>query len=123
MSLENLDGKYRVQSKTSYDGPFQLNSDGITEIKNGLTFRKDNKGCTWESSFMPIFGDQVKVESTVDPSTAPKDVMIHDVAGNPTRETVLYKSILNSKIVDGKIVMSGTIICGDETIELIMTQI
>ena len=123
MSLENLDGEYKIESKSSYKGPFQLNSDGVTEIRNGLTHRKDKKGCTWESYFRAISDNEVEIESTVDPSTAPEDVMLYDTNGKATRDTITYKSILKAKIVDDKIVISGTIQNGNETTEITMTQI
>ena len=67
ISYETLDGQYEVSSETSYGGPFIVNGDGVTVIKNGLTYRKDNKGCIWESSFSVIGPDKVQLESTIDP--------------------------------------------------------
>ncbi len=123
ISLENLDGDYEVLSETSYGGPFHLKGDGVTTIKNGLTYRKDKKGYIWESSFSVIGRNQVQIESTVDPSHAGDDAYITDEKGNPTKGIVTYKSVLEGKIVDDKIVMSGTIKHGDEITRLTMMQL
>jgi hypothetical protein len=123
ITLEKLDGEYEVRSETSYGGPFHLNGDGLTIIKNGLTYRKDKAGFIWESAFSIIAGDQVQIESTVDPSHAGDNAFITDEKGNPTKGIVTYKSVLNAKIVNDKIVMNGDIKHGTETTRLTMTQL
>jgi hypothetical protein len=123
IKLEDLDGEYEVTSETSYGGPFQVNGDGKTIVQNGLTYRKDKKGCIWESSFSVIGHDQVQIESTVDPSHAGEDVFIIDEKGNPTKSIVVYKSILGSKVENGKIVLNGVISHGNEKTRLTMRKL
>ncbi|MFH1157503.1 MAG: hypothetical protein V1721_01245 [Pseudomonadota bacterium] len=123
ITLESLDGSYEVQSETSYGGPFHLKGDGITTVKNGLTYRKDAKGYIWESSFSVIGKNHVQIESTVDPSHAGEGAYITDEKGNPTKGIVTYKSILDARVVNGKIVMSGIIKHGAETTRLTLTQL
>ena len=123
ITLEKLDGQYEVQSETSYGGPFNLKGDGVTVVKNGLTYRKDKAGCIWESAFHVMAGDKVQIESTVDPSHAGDATYIVDEKGNPTKGIVVYKSVLNAKVENGKIVMSGVIKHGNETTRLTMKQL
>ena len=123
VTLENLDGQYEVRSETSYGGPFHLKGDGVTVVKNGLTYRKDAAGYIWESAFSVIGENKVQIESTVDPSHAGENAFIVDEKGNPTKGIVTYKSVLNAKMVNGKIVMSGEIRHGAETTRLTMTQL
>ena len=120
ISFENLDGEYEVTSETSSSGSTVVNGDGVTTIKNGLTYRKDKKGYIWESSFNVISADKVAMESTVDPSHA--DVFILDDKGNPTKSIVNFKTILDAKLVDGKIILTGTIKHGNETTKLTLKQ-
>lgn len=122
-SLKNLDGNYEIQSETSYGGPFGLEWDNFTTIKNGLTYRKDKKGYIWESSFNIVDKDQVEIKSTVDCSHAGENAYITDEKGNPTKSIVTYKSIMDVKIIDNKIIMSGTIKHGIETTHLTLKQI
>jgi hypothetical protein len=96
ISLEDLDGEYDVTSETSYGGPFHVNGDGVTVIKNGLTYRKDKSGCIWESAFSIVGENQVQIESTVDPSHAETPMYIVDAQGNPTSGIVTYRSVLTA---------------------------
>jgi hypothetical protein len=123
ISLEDLDGTYNVTSETSYGGPFFVNGDGVTVIKNGLTYRKDKNGFIWESSFSVIGEDKIEIESTVDPSHATDGAFIIDQKGNPTKGIVTYKSTLDVRQMDGKIVMSGIIQHGKDTTRLVMKQV
>lgn len=123
INLDDLDGHYDVHSETSYGGPFWLKGDGTTEIKNGLTYRKDKAGCIWESSFSVIGENRVQIESTVDPSHADDSMYITDEKGNPTKSIVTYKSILEATMADGRIVLSGEIRHGKEVTRLTMTKI
>ena len=122
-SLKNLDGDYEIQSETSYGGPFGLEWDNFTTIKDGMAYRKDKKGYIWECSFSIIGKDQVQVKSTVDCSHAGENAYITDEKGNPTKSIVTYKSIMDVKTVDSKIIMSGTIKHGTETTHLTLTQL
>jgi len=123
MSIKNLDGKYKVKTETNFISAFPADGDGVTEIKNGLTYRTDENGCTWESSFSILDDNKVLLESTVDPSNAPANIFIEDMAGNPTREIVVYKTTLDLTTVDGEITLSGTINHGSKTTKLTMSQI
>jgi len=123
ITFDELDGQYEVRSETNYGGPFWLKGDGITVVKNGLTYRKDKGGCIWESAFSVIGEDKVQIESTVDPSHAGDDVFILDEKGNPTKGIVTYKSVLEARIANGKLVLSGAIQHGAETTRLTMTKL
>lgn len=63
----DLDGTYTVTSLTSYQGPLQKQSDGITKIEGGKTFRVDEAGCEWRSTFEWVNDTQVKLTSVADP--------------------------------------------------------
>lgn len=121
ITIDQLDGQYEVRSETSQGGPFVVNGDGMTVIKNGMTYRKDKNGCIWESTFTIIGPDKVEIESTIDPSHA--DAFILDAKGNPTKSIVTYKSVLDAGLVDGKVVLSGSIQHGTETTRLTMRQV
>jgi hypothetical protein len=121
ISFDNLDGEYEVITQTSDGGgPFTVKGDGITVIKNGQTYRKDKNGCIWESAFSVLGPDKVELQSTIDPSHA--DAFILDEKGNPTKSLVTFKSVLDGKIVDGKIILTGTIKHGKEITHLTMKQ-
>lgn len=123
ITLDNLDGRYEVRSETSDGGPFRVNGDGVTEIRNGMTYRKDGKGFVWESAFSVLGEGRVQLESSVDPSHAGPEAFVIDEKGNPTKGIVTYRSILEARLVDGKIVMSGTISHGGATTRLTMQQL
>ena len=123
ITLNDLDGQYEVHSESTYKGSMPLQGDGKTTIKNGLTYRKDKSGCTWESSFSMLEDGKVQIESTIDPSGAAENFHILDEKGNPTREIVTYRSVLEVRRINGKIVMSGTIQHGQDLSRLTMTQI
>jgi len=123
ITFEDLDGEYEVRSATSQGGPFVVNGDGVTVVKNGMTFRKDKNGLIWESAFSVIDENKVKVESTVDPSHSTSDKFILDENGNPTKAIVTYKSVLDAAIVDGKLVLSGVIKHGKDMTRLTMKKI
>lgn len=123
LTVEELDGKYDVTSETSDGGPFILNGDGITEIRNGLTYRKDKNGYIWESAFS-IEGDKVRMESTIDPSHAEgENKFIKDEKGNPTSSMMTYHAILDATRVDGRLVLKGEIKHGNISTRLTMTKV
>jgi len=123
LTTEELDGKYRVDSGTASGGVIVVNGDGETEIRNGLTYRKDKNGFVWESVFTVVGPDKVQIESTVDPKSAPADKFLKDARGNLTTEVVTYRGVLDVAKIDGKLVMKGTIRHGDETTCLTLTKI
>lgn len=119
---EDLDGTYSVTSITSYEGPLQKQSDGITVIENGRTDRIDEAGCEWRSSFVWVDDDHVRMTSIADPTNAKADFLLRTPAGLPTSEPQIYESILTVKRKDDRIQMTGTINYGHETIFLTMRK-
>ena len=68
-----LDGKYQVTSTSSYDGPLDQKSDGITEIRDGQTARLDDNSVMWTSTFCILNDTEVEMVSVADPSKAKQD--------------------------------------------------
>jgi hypothetical protein len=114
-SVDDLEGKYIVKSETSDGGPYIVNGDGETEIRNGLTFRLDRNGFIWESSFSVMGPKLVLMESTLDPSRAGDDAYIKDEKGNPTKAIVTYRTVLEVGYESDRLVMEGIIEHGGET--------
>lgn len=104
-----LDGTYQVSSTTSYNGPLEKKSDGITEIKNGKTERRDDANCLWTSTFTILNETEVEMISVADPSEADSDFSLTKPDGSPTREPVTYKAILKLSRKGDKIQMSGQV--------------
>lgn len=123
ITMEELDGTYEVSSETSDGGPYILNGDGNTEVRNGLTYRKDKNGFIWESAFS-IEGDKVRMESTIDPSHADgHENFIKDEKGNPTRSMMTYHAILDVLRDEDRLVLKGEIKHGNITTRLTMTKV
>ena len=118
----DLDGTYTVTSLTSYDGPLQKQSDGITEIKEGRTFRVDEAGCEWRSTFSWISEGEVKMVSVADPSRARADFLLVGANGLPTSEPQTYETVLTVKRKGDKVQMTGTIRYGAETVFLTLRK-
>jgi hypothetical protein len=124
MSLaSDLDGTYTVTSLTSYHGPLQKHSDGITTIKGGKTFRVDETGCEWRSTFTWIDADNLKMVSIADPKNANKDFLLVGANGLPTAEPQTYECTMTVKRKGDRVQMTGTIIYGSETVFLTMRKI
>lgn len=104
-----LDGKYQVTSTTSYQGPLQKKSDGITEIKDGKTERTDDANVLWISTFTILNEKEVEMVSIADPTNAASDFSLTKPDGTPTRQPVTYKAILKLARKGEKIQMSGQI--------------
>lgn len=119
----DLDGTYTVTSITSYEGPLQKQSDGITEISGGKTRRIDEAGCEWNSTFEWIDPSQVRMTSVADPRNAKKDFLLIAPNGMPTADAQTYETILTVKRRDEKVQMTGTITYGRETVFLTMRKI
>ncbi|MBX2834693.1 MAG: hypothetical protein KTR28_06950 [Micavibrio sp.] len=115
-----LDGKYRITSTSSYQGPIEKKSDGETEIINGQTHRTDAAGCEWTSTFEIISENQVKMTSVADASNSSIDFLLNAPDGSPTRGPVTYETILKLARKGDKIQMSGQIEYGNEVILLTM---
>lgn len=118
----DLDGTYTVTSLTDYRGPLQKQSDGVTEIKDGKTFRVDEAGCEWRSTFEWISDTQVKMTSVADPKNARKDFLLVGQDGAPTIEPQTYESTLTVKRLGEKVQMTGTISYGKETVFLTLRK-
>lgn len=122
ITLEELDGKYDIRSETSDGGPYLINGDGVTEVKQGRTYRKDKNGFIWESRFSIAGKDKVALESTLDPSLADEDLFIKDNKNNLTREKVTYKGELLARTERGRLVLRGEIRHGIVTTRITMTK-
>ena len=120
---EDLDGKYEIRSETSDGGPYLINGDGVTEVKEGRTYRKDKNGYIWESRFKITGKDRIALESTCDPSLADEDLYIKDNKNNLTREKVTYKGDLVARTEFGRLVLRGEIRHGVVTTRITMTKI
>lgn len=118
-----LDGVYQVTSASNYDGPLQKQSDGQTEIRDGKTHRVDEAGCEWSSQFEVISDSEVKMTSLADPTNASSDFLLTRLDGTPTSEAVTYKAVLSLKRQGDKIMMSGSISYGAETVVLTLRKI
>jgi hypothetical protein len=123
LKLEDLDGKYEISSETSDGGPYLINGDGITEVKNGRTYRKDKNGFIWESFFSIVGKDKIGLESILDPSLADEDLFIKDNKNNLTRNKVTYKGELIAREERGRLVLRGEIRHGIVTTRITMTKI
>lgn len=121
-----LDGKYRISTTTSYQGPLEKRSDGETEIINGQTSRIDDAGCKWTSTF-EIIGvqgeEQVKMTSTADPSTAAVDFLLTRPDGSPTRDPVTYEAIMKLARKGDKVQISGQIEYGNDVVFITMRSV
>lgn len=118
-----LDGKYQVSSTTSYNGPLEKKSDGVTEIIDGQTTRHDDANCLWTSDFNIISENEVEMVSIADPSNADDDFSLMRPDGTPTRDPVTYKSVLKLARKGDKIQMSGQIEYGNDITFLTMRKI
>jgi hypothetical protein len=118
-----LDGKYNVSSTSSYDGPLERKSDGVTEILDGKTLRVDGNNVQWTSTFRVLSETEVEMTSVADPSKANKDYALTRPDGTPTREAVTYTTILKLARKGDKIQLSGRIEYGNDFILLTMRKI
>ncbi|MDD9900632.1 MAG: hypothetical protein OXT65_06605 [Alphaproteobacteria bacterium] len=122
MTYEDLDGEYDVMSESLTGKPHTVDGDGTTEIRNGLTYRKDKNGLIWESAFSVVGDNKVQMESTVDPSHTPEPTYLKDTSGNPTSGMQTFRTLLDASFVDSKLVMTGIIEHGEERTRLTMTK-
>lgn len=123
MASAELDGTYQISTVTNYDGPLERKSDGITEIRNGQTFRTDSNKVKWTSTFTIMNNKQIKMVSVADPTDAAGDFALNRPDGSPTREPVTYESILRYARKEDKIQMSGQIEYGNEIIFITLRKI
>jgi hypothetical protein len=125
LTLDELDGTYDVRSESLEAGAAHtVDGDGTTDIRNGLTYRKDKNGLIWESAFSLLDdGKKVQMESTVDPSHTTGTVYIRDAAGNPTTGMLTFRTILDVSREGGRLSLSGIIEHGIEKTRLTLTKI
>lgn len=117
-----LDGIYQVTSTTNYQGPLEKKSDGITEIKNGQTMRRDDANCLWTSNFTVLNEHQVRMTSIADPTDADNDFSLTRPDGTPTRDPVTYETVLKYSRKGDKIQLSGQIEYGNDVTFLTMRK-
>ncbi|MBU0858732.1 MAG: hypothetical protein KJ667_02230 [Alphaproteobacteria bacterium] len=118
----DLDGTYNVSSTSSYGGPLERKSDGVTTIKDGKTARLDDNSVMWTSTFTILSDTEVEMISVADPSKAKADFALTRPDGTPTREIVTYRSVLKLARKGDKIQMSGQIEYGNDVIFLTMCK-
>ena len=119
-----LDGKYRITTTTSYNGPIEKRSDSEREIRNGQTQRLDDANCKWTSTFEVISETQIKMTSVADPENANIDFLLTAPDGSPTREKTTYEALLKlSRKDNDKIHMSGQIHYGHDVVFITMRKI
>jgi hypothetical protein len=122
ITLDELDGKYEVTSRKVESDSTVPDGDGVTEIRNGLTFRKDKNGFIWESAFTIAGPDKVQMESTIDPSHSAGGQFITDEKGNPTKAMTTYRALLDATREDGRLVLRGEIKHAGETTVLTLKK-
>lgn len=118
-----LDGKYQVSSTTSYQGPLEKKSDGMTEIIDGKTERRDDANCLWTSTFTVINENEVEMVSVADPTEADGDFSLINPDGTPTRQPVTYRAVLKLARKGDKIQMSGEVEYDNDITLLTMRKI
>lgn len=123
LTLDDLDGKYKIRSETSDGGPYRINGDGVTEIKGGRTSRTDENGYIWNSVFSIAGKDKVLLQSTLDPGQSHEDNFIKDNKNNLTREKVTYSGELLVRRIGGSITLEGEIEHGIVKTRLVMTRV
>jgi hypothetical protein len=118
-----LDGTYRIVTVSSYGGPIEQKSDGVTEIRDGRTQRRDANNVLWTSTFEVVSPDQVKMTSVADPADAAGDFALLRPDGAPTRAPVTYETLLRYARKGDKVQLSGQIEYGKDIIILTMRSI
>lgn len=106
---DDLDGQYQITSTSSYQGPLEMRSDGVTEIKNGMTSRRDQANCLWTSTFRVISETEVEMVSVADPTDADADFSLLRPDGSPSRQPVTYTTILKLMRKGDRVQLSGQI--------------
>lgn len=119
----DLDGKYQITSTSSYDGPLEQKSDGITEIKNGQTSRLDENGVLWSSRFTILNDNEVEMIALADPKDSAPDFLLTAPDGSPTGKAVTYKTVLKLSRKGDKIQISGQIEYGADVVFLTMRKV
>ena len=119
----DLDGQYQITSTTSYQGPMEMKSDGVTEIRNGTTSRRDKANCLWTSTFRIITETEVEMVSVADPTDANPDFSLLRPDGSPSRQPVTYTTTLKLMRKGDKIQLSGQVEYGGNVTFITMRKI
>lgn len=109
LTLEILDGTYRMRSQATNGNALIPDDDGDTVIHNGMNFHKDANGFIWESHFTILNHEQVEMVTTVDPSHGGSAAFLIDASGNPTKGMVTYKAVLNAHREGATLILRGDI--------------
>ncbi len=118
-----LDGKYRISTTSSYQGPIEKRSDGETEIINSRTERLDDANCKWVSTFKVISEAEVEMVSVADPTNSDVEFLLIAPDGSPTREITTYSARLKLARKGDRIQISGQIEYGHDVVLLTMRKI
>jgi hypothetical protein len=123
LTIEDLNGKYRVTTVSDYNGPVPMKSDGITEIKDGRTHRTDANGVEWTTQFTVASDTEVTMTSTADPKGARAEFLLTKENGELTNDPVTYTTALKVSRKGDEIRLSGTIQHGKVSTILNMMKI
>lgn len=123
MSSTDLDGKYQISTTTSYSGPLDFKSDGVTVIEGGQTNRRDQHGCIWTSTFTILSDDEVEMVTVADPVNADPDFSLRRPDGTACRQPVTYRTVLKMARKDDRIQLSGRVEYGNEVTFITMRRV
>ena len=123
MTSHDLDGQYQITSTTSYQGPLEMRSDGITEIRAGQTSRLDKANCLWTSTFRILNENEGEMVSLADPTDANPDFSLLKPDGSPSRQPVAYTTTLKLMRKGDRIQMTGQIEYGGNVTFITMRRI
>ena len=123
LTIEDLDGKYRVTTVSDYSGPAPMKSDGFTEVSNGQTRRTDANSVQWTTQLTVISDHEVKLTSTADPKDAKKHFLLTGENGQLTNDPVVYTALLKVARKGDDLRLSGTIQHGKTSTVITMTKI
>ncbi len=123
LTLEDLDGQYRVTTVSDYQGPVPMKSDGVTEIRNGRTHRIDDAGVEWTTQLVILNDDEVRLISIANPKNARQDFLLTKESGALTQDALTYTAVLRVARKDNKIRLSGNILHGKISTVITMTKI
>ena len=122
LNLDILDGVYEVHSCNQERLDYTVDADGMTEIRNGSTLRKDKNGYIWESKFAITGTDTVEMVSSVDPSHV-SGKYLRDKHGERTTSILTFHTVLTATWKDNRLILTGLIEHGPEKIYLKMVRI
>ncbi|WP_435641154.1 hypothetical protein [Micavibrio aeruginosavorus] len=118
-----LDGQYLITTTSSYQGPLEIDADGVTEIRDGKTERRDAANCLWSSTFTLLNENEVEMVTIADPTDANADFSLMNPDGTPSLQPVTYRAILKLARKGDKIQMTGKVEDGDNVIFITLRRI